>query len=190
MSPQHEVTRLLDAHGSGDPEAIHRLLPYVYDELRGIAHRHLCRERADHTLSATALVHEVYLRLVDQTRMDWNGRSHFYAVAAIAMRRLLVDYARARRAGKRGGGQPIVSLDEAGELAETRADELVLLDEALERLARHDARQARVVECRYFAGLTIEETAHALGVSPTTVKADWAMAKAWLYREMQREQTA
>lgn len=189
MSPQHEVTRLLDAYGSGDREAMQRLLPYVYDELRAIAQRHLRRERDDHTLSATALVHEVYLRLVDQTRMHWNGRSHFYAVAATAMRRILVDYARARRADKRGGGQMVVSLDEAGELAVSRAEELVLLDEALERLARFDARQARVVECRYFAGLTIEETAEALGVSPTTVKHDWTMAKAWLYREMKRELT-
>ncbi len=187
MSVPHEVTRLLDAYGQGDREAMQRLLPYVYDELRAIAQRHLRRERGDHTLNPTALVHEVYFRLVDQTRKGWNDRVHFYAVAATAMRRILVDYARARRAEKRGGGVAPIPLEQAGELSAARADELVLLDDALERLAHFDARQARVVECRYFAGLTIEETAEALGVSPTTVKHDWALAKAWLYRDMKRE---
>ncbi len=187
MQATDDVTRLLGAYGKGDPAALELLLPYVYDELRAIAHRHLARERPDHTLGATALVHEAYLRLVDQTRMQWDGRAHFYAVAATAMRRILVDYARARRAAKRGGGQTPLSLDAAGDVAAVRADALVHLDDALEKLARHDARQARVVECRYFAGLSIEETATALGVSPTTVKHDWAMAKAWLYREMRAD---
>ncbi len=186
-TPKDDVTRLLDAFGSGDREAAHALLPYVYEELRRIARGHLRRERSDHTLSTTALVHEAYLRLVDQTHAHWQNRAHFFAVAATAMRRILVDYARARRADKRGGGQVLLSLEEAGELAVTQAEELIALDEALSRLAQHDARQARIVECRYFAGLTIEETAVALGVSPGTVKMGWSMAKAWLFREMTRE---
>ncbi len=187
VSSSHDVTRLLDALGAGDRSAFDTLLPLVYDELRSIAQRHLYRERGDHTLSTTALVHEAYLRLVDGSGLRIEGRAHFFAIAAIAMRRILVDYARARNAAKRGSGQAPLGLDAAQHLSETRADELVVLDAALERLARLNERQARVVECRYFAGLTVEETAEGLGISATTVKQDWAVARAWLYREMQRE---
>lgn len=164
-----------------------RLLPAIYEELHRIAQERLYRERAGHTLSATDLVHEAYLRLVDQTQAAWRDRAHFFAAASVVMRRLLVDWARARLAQKRGGAEAPLSLDATGApdpSAPVRPDEVVALDEALDRLAARSDRQARVVECRYFAGLSIEETAEALGISPTTVKDDWRLARAWLYREV------
>jgi RNA polymerase sigma factor (TIGR02999 family) len=177
---QPDITGLLLAWRGGDSTALDRLFPLVYDELRRIAHRQLGLERPDHTLGTTALVHEAYLKLVDQTRAQLADRAHFYAVAARAMRRILVDYARGHRAAKRGAGQPQVSLDEATLVADQRADTLVALDEALTRLTDVDARLSRVVECRFFGGLTEEETAEALGVTARTVRRDWVKAKGWL----------
>lgn len=181
-----DVTRLLHDARSGAEGAHDRLLATVYQELNVIARAHLRRERPDHTLSSTALVHEAYVRMVDLTAVSWTGRAHFFAVASQAMRRVLVDWARARRADKRGGDAAPLSLDaaEIDPAAPARPDEIVALDEALRRLACRSERQARVVECRYFGGLSIEETAGALGVSPTTVKDDWRLARAWLFREM------
>lgn len=189
VSAPADVTQLLlDARVGGDL-AQDQLLAAVYHELRAIASGRLRRERADHTLSTTALVHEAYLRLVDVTQVTWTDRSHFYAVAARAMRRILVDWARAKARDKRGGGVAVASVDALAEAgvqlpAEARAGTLLALDEALERLAARDARKASVVECRYFAGLSIEETAAALDVSASTVKSDWAFARAWLHREL------
>lgn len=188
-APPTDVTRLLLDVSHGDANAHEALLSAVYDDLRAAAARQVRRERDGHTLSATALVHEAYLRLVDGTMVAYADRTHFYAVAAQAMRRVLVDWARARGAAKRGGRQQPVSLDALSEAgialpAEDRAEALLALDEALARLEALDPRKARVVECRYMAGLTLEETAAALGVSPTTVKTDWALARAWLHREL------
>lgn len=179
---ESDITGLLLAWRAGDRSALDRLFPLVYDELRRIAHRQLGRERSDHTLGTTALVHEGYLRLVDQTRARWEDRAHFFAVAARAMRRILVDYARRHRAAKRGGAR--VSLDDATLLADERADTLVALDEALTRLTDVDERLGRVVECRFFGGLTEEETAEALGVTARTVRRDWVKAKGWLYHAL------
>lgn len=159
----------------------------VYNELRQLAARKLCGERDDHTLSTTALVHEAWLELNKLNRIQWQNRGHFLAVAAQAMRRILIDYAVARRRQKRGGGQVVVSLDDGDALAiaDDRADELVELEEALERLQVINERQAKVVECRFYGGMSVEETADALNVSPATVKREWAIARAWLNREMQ-----
>jgi RNA polymerase sigma factor (TIGR02999 family) len=168
--------------------ALERLAPLVYGELRGIAHRQLEVERPDHTLSTTALVHEAYLKLVDQTRASWEDRAQFFAVAARIMRRILVDYARRHRALRRGGARRPASLDDAGAVAVAeRAEEVIALDEALERLALLDERLSRVVECRYFAGLTEEETAQALGVTRRTVARDWVKAKGWLYKQLRSD---
>lgn len=182
----HSITELLIlARDAGDAEqAIERLVPLVYDELRAIAHRQLRGERAPHTLGTTALVHEAYLRLVDQRRVDWQDRAHFFAVAARVMRRVLVDYARRRTARKRDGVRKAVSLDHALLIVDEQADLLLDLDEALTRLAEQDARMARVVELRFFAGLTDAEVAEVLGVSPRTVRYDWIKARGWLYREL------
>lgn len=174
-----QTTALLAA--SDDPEAMERLLPLLYDELRQIAHRQLSHERSSHTLQTTALVHEAYLRLVDQTQVTQRGRAYFFAAAAQAMRRVLVDYARRRNRKKRGGGQAPLSLEENQLAMDAYADELIDLDEALDRLAALNARQARVVECRFFGGLSVKETAAALNVSYRTVENDWALARAWLY---------
>ena len=187
---RQETTDALAVLRRGAPEAVDRLLPLVYAELRRIAHRQLAAEAPGHTLSTTALVHEAYLRLADQSRAEWVDRQQFLAVAARTMRRVLVDYARRHWAQRRGGGahrHPVALEDaeDAGALAvASRADELLALDEALERLAAVDERLARVVECRFFGGLTEPETAEALGVSPRTVGRDWLMAKAWLYRAL------
>jgi RNA polymerase sigma factor (TIGR02999 family) len=159
-------------------------MPLVYDRLRQLARRHLARERAGHTLQPTALVHEAYLRLAGHHRIQWQDRGHFLALAATTMRRVLVSHARGRLAEKRGGGGAALSLDDVPAPAVERAEELVALDDALEALAAFDPRQARVVELRYFGGLTVEETAAALGVSPATVKLDWSLARAWLRREL------
>lgn len=188
VSHAADVTALLGDLRQGRREAFEELLPQVYDELRRIAHLQLRRERNGHTLNTTALVHEAYVKLVDHQHMDWQNRAHFYAVAATAMRRVLISYARKRTAEKRGGGVVDVTFDEAfGRFSDERAEELVALDEALERLEQLNARHARVVECRYFGGLTIEETAAVLGVSPITVTRDWRMARAWLKDALEPE---
>jgi RNA polymerase sigma factor (TIGR02999 family) len=187
--PPQEITDALVALRDGAPgardDALGRLVPLVYGELRRVAHRQLAAERPDHTLSTTAVVHEAYLKLVDQTRVSWEDRAQFFAIAARIMRRVLVDYARRRRALRRGGPRQPISLEDAAEVAMAeRADEVVALDEALERLAVLDERLSRVVECRFFAGLTEDETAEVLGVTRRTVTRDWAKAKGWLYREL------
>jgi RNA polymerase sigma factor (TIGR02999 family) len=173
---------LLDIRG-GNPEAMDRLFHAVYGELRRIASRQLQSERPGHTLGTTGLVHETYLKLADQTRVQWQDRSHFFRVAAVAMRRILVDYARRHRAKRRGGELQRITLDENASAAE-RGETLLALDEALERLSRLNPRLAHVVECRYFGGLTEEETAEALGVTLRTVQRDWAKARGWLYSEL------
>ncbi len=179
-----EVTRLLLAWGRGDAKALEELIPLVYDEMRRLAERHLSRERAGHTLQPTAVVHEAYLRLVDQKHVTWKNRGHFFAVAAQAMRRLLVDHARRRDAAKRGGTPARIPLEDADPAAPTRSLDVVALDRALEKLAALDATQAKVVELRYFGGLTLDETAEILGTSPSTVGRAFRLAKAWLYREL------
>jgi RNA polymerase sigma factor (TIGR02999 family) len=178
------VTQLLAGLQDGDPSVAARLLPLVYDDFRALALRHLARERAGHTLQPTALVHEAYLKLVDQTRVNWQGRTHFFAVGAQAMRRILVEHARSRRREKRGGDRQRVELDEGAALAPERGVDLLDLDEALKRLEALDERQARVVELRFFGGLNMEEVAQALGVSKRTAEGDWRMARAWLHREL------
>jgi RNA polymerase sigma-70 factor (ECF subfamily) len=178
------VTELLLAWGDGDRQALDRLVPLVYAELRRQAQSQLARERGSHTLQPTALVHEAFLRLVDQRTARWQNRAQFFGVAAQLMRRILVDHARARGAAKRGGGALRISLDDAGEPAVSPETDILQLNQALERLAAQDGRQARVVELRYFGGLSTEEAAAVLEVSEVTVKRDWAMAKAWLYREL------
>jgi RNA polymerase sigma factor (TIGR02999 family) len=180
----NQITQLLVAWGNGDPHALQQLMPLVYRQLRRLAHGCLGREPPGHTLQTTALVHEAYLRLVDQQEAGWKNRAQFFAVAAQMMRRVLVDYARARQYGKRGGGAQKVELDEALVVSRDRAAEVVALDELLLSLAEVDPRKGRVVESRVFGGLSVEETAEALGVSPGTVMRDWTLAKAWLQREM------
>jgi RNA polymerase sigma factor (TIGR02999 family) len=184
MPSPDEITQLLHAFGDGDSEAVEHLVPMVYDALRGIAHNHLAHERPDHTFSTTALVHEAYIKLIDQREATWKSRAHFFAIASQAMRRILVDYARRRKAAKRGGDAPKVPLEEALVMAETRADELLALDEALSELAAFDPRQAAIVEYRFFGGLTIEQTGAVMDISPSTVKREWIVAKAWLSHAM------
>jgi RNA polymerase sigma factor (TIGR02999 family) len=183
----HNITRLLLDWRNGDQTALDRLMPLVYEELRRMANNYMRNERRGHTLQSSALVNEAYLRLVDHENIDWQNRAHFFGVAAQAMRRILVDHARTRNYQKRGGGAQQVSLDEAATMAGDRAAELIALDEALQELAKIDERKSRVVEMRYFGGLSLEETAEALGVSIPTVTRDWTTAKAWLMREMTRE---
>jgi RNA polymerase sigma-70 factor, ECF subfamily len=183
MGAEHDITDILLDLPDGR-QAVDRLLPLVYEELRRVAHRLLQGENAGHTLTTTALVHESYLRMVDQCRVTWVDRAHFLAVTATAMRRILVDYARRRTASKRGAGSRPLPLDEAVALADERAQEMLDLDEALSRLAMLNERLARVVECRFFGGLTTEETAAALDVTPRTIERDWAKAKSWLYQEL------
>ena len=187
VSPR-DVTALLGDWSRGDRTALNRLLPLVYAELRRVAARQLRNERADHTLQPTALVHEVFIRLVDQRRVDWQNRAHFFGVAANVMRRILVDHARRHGARKRGEGVRSVSIDEARDVAATPNEMPVLaLDHVLGRLETVDPELAKIVELRAFGGLTIEEMAHVLGVSPSTVKRDWRTAKAWLNRELGAE---
>jgi RNA polymerase sigma factor (TIGR02999 family) len=183
-SPSHDVTQLLVSWSEGDPKALEALTPLVYDELRTLAGRYLRRERPDHTLQSTALVHEAYLRMVDQRQVRWQNRAHFFGVAAQIIRRILVDHARSHKAEKRGADAVKLSLDEAMAVPQERQVDLVALDDSLNSLASFDVQQGRIVELRFFGGLSIEETAAVLGVSPATVKRDWAMAKAWLYRDM------
>ena len=179
--PAQQVTQLLAAWGGGDQAARDKLMPLVYGELRRLARQCMGRERRDHTLQTSALVNEAYLRLVDQKNVAWQGRAHFFGIAARLMRQVLVDYARRRGYAKRGGDARRVSLDEAMIVSEERAAEVVALDEALESLAGVDPRKSQVVELRFFGGLSIEETAEVLGVSEGTVRRDWALAKAWLH---------
>jgi RNA polymerase sigma-70 factor, ECF subfamily len=184
--PVAPVTELLAAFCAGDRGALDRLMPLVYSELRRLARRRLRGESA-HTLRTTGLVHEAYLRLIDQRQAHWQGRAQFFALAAQLMRRILLDHARARHAAKRGGGVVRVALHEAEELStDAEAAELVRLDEALGRLAALDPEQGRIVELRYFGGLTVEETAAVLGASPATIKREWSHARAWLSREIRR----
>jgi RNA polymerase sigma factor (TIGR02999 family) len=178
------VTQLLNLFRHGDSEAFATLVPLVDKELRRLAGGYMKRERPNHTLQATALVNEAYIRLADQRKTDWKNRAQFFGIAASLMRRILVDYARKRGYAKRGGGAAQVAIDDAVLVAPLRGSELIALDEALERLAAHDPRMHRVVELRYFGGASVEETAAVLGVSPITVKRDWQLAKAWLYSEL------
>jgi RNA polymerase sigma factor (TIGR02999 family) len=178
------ITDLLLAARAGDREGMDRLFGSLYDELHRVAHRALHAERTGHTLSTTGLVHEAWLKLVDQTRVEWHDRGHFFGVAARVMRQVLVEYARRRGAVKRGGRFRLVALEEGLVPAEERAEALLAVDEALTRLAGHDPAMARVVECRFFAGLSEEETAEATGTSLRTVQRQWRRAKAWLYQEL------
>lgn len=182
--PAGEVTRLLTAWQQGDAAAPEQLMTLVYGQLRRMAKRYVGRQQQGHTLQTTALIHEAYLRLAGQPATPWQNRSHFFAVSAQAMRHVLVDYARARQAGKRGGGERHVPLDGVAAFSVERADELLALNRALEELQALHPRQCRVVECRYFGGLTVEETAEVLEVSPETIMRDWKMAKAWLHRAL------
>ena len=190
-----QATQLLHQIEAGDKDAPAKLLPLVYDEFRSLARHYLQAERPNHTLQPTALVHEAYIKLVDQSRVNWQGRTHFFAVAALAMRRILVDHARAHMRVKRGGAGAgndegaahRITLDEAVALSPKREEDVLALDEALEKLAALDARQAKVVELRFFAGLSVTEVAAALNVSKRTVESDWTMARAWLLRELQRD---
>jgi len=181
---REEVTTLLIQQGEGPPPTDSDLLPLVYEELRSLAASYLNNERQGHTLQPTALVHEAYLRLVDQTRVRWQDRTHFFAVAAMCMRRILINHARDRNRLKRGGGMRRVALTELTAPGNLSDQALLTLDEALKRLAELDERKARVVEFRYFAGLSVEQTAELLGASPATVKRDWEFARAWLLREL------
>jgi len=179
-----EITKLLKAHTAGDSAALNDLLPLVYDELHRMAHCRMHRERAGHTLSATALVHEAYLKLVDFDRIDWQNRRHFFAIASRVMRNVLVDYAAKRKAEKRGGDRERVSLRKGDATEELDLDDILAVHQALNRLEAVDERQVRVVECRFFGGLTIDETAEVLDISPATVGRDWRTARAWLNRQL------
>jgi RNA polymerase sigma factor (TIGR02999 family) len=183
-SPPNEVTQMLLDWSGGDKAALDRLMPLVYEELRRLAHHYMGRERAGHTLQTTAIVNEAYLQLVDQRSVEWQNRAHFFGIAAHLMRRILASYARSRRYIKRGGGAHQVLLDEAMMVSEEKAADMVALDDALSALAEIDPRKSQIVEMRFFSGLSIEETAEVLGVSPGTVMRDWTLAKAWLRREM------
>jgi len=185
MDQDADITSQLIAWRGGESAAVERLFPLVYDELRRIAHRHMGREPVGHTLDTTGLVHEAYLKLVDQTRVQWTDRTHFFSVASNAMRRILVDYARRYRTDKRGAAPRRVSLADDMLIAEERADTLLAVDDALVELAQIDARLSRVVECRFFAGLTEEETAEVLGVTARTVRRDWTKAKGWLHMKLE-----
>ena len=181
---QADVTGLLANWSNGDQQALEELMPLVYGELRRLAKAYLRRERSDHTLQSTALVNEAFLRLVNQRNVQWKNRAHFFGIAAQLIRRILVDHARAHQADKRGAGAFKLSLDEAIGVAEKQDLDLVALDDALKRLTELDPQQGRIVELRFFAGLSIEETGEVLGVSPATVKREWSTARAWLYRDL------
>jgi RNA polymerase sigma factor (TIGR02999 family) len=183
VSP-HRVTQLLEHWSHGDDAALAELTPLVYEELRRLAHRQMGGERPDHTLQTTALVNEAYLRLADQTNLSWQSRAHFFAVAARAMRQILVNYAKSYRAQKRGGGAIKVELDEAAIVSPEQSKEIVDLHEALERLATLDSRKAHVVELKYFGGLNYDEMAEVMKISTVTVRRDWVFAKAWLHKEL------
>ena len=183
-SPSSDVSLLLSELSRGNKEAGEKLVPLVYDELKRLAKSYMRRERPDHTLQATALVNEAYLKLVKQHAVNWQGRSHFFGIAAQLMRRILIDHARGHLREKRGGDKQVLPLDEALVFSPEHSEELVKLDEALQRLSKLDARQSRIVELRFFGGLSVDETAQFLGISPKTVKRDWSVAKAWLHGEL------
>ncbi|MGH9752174.1 MAG: sigma-70 family RNA polymerase sigma factor [Blastocatellia bacterium] len=185
--PPIEITERLIAWGAGDRAAFDQLLPVVYQELRRIAGNYLRQENPGHTLQPTALVHEAWLRLIDQTRVNWRNRAQFFGVAAQLMRRILVDHAKTKHREKRGGDAVKLSLDDVINLSRERAADILALDDALDELTRIDGRKSRVVELRYFGGFSVEETAQILEVSPETVMRDWKMAKAWLYQQIRRE---
>ncbi len=185
-SPE-EVTQLLVAWGNGNQAALEKLMPLVYEELRRLAHQYMRREHLGHTLQTTALVNEVYFRLVDQKHMHWQNRAHFFAISAQLMRRILIDHARSHQYVKRGGDAHKVSLDEGAVVAQEQAADLIALDDALLSLAAIDERKSRIVELRFFGGLSVEETAEALKISARTVMREWSMAKAWLYRTINHE---
>ena len=184
MSASPDLTALLAELDGGDDEAVNRLLPHVYDELQVMAHRQLRGERDGHTLNTTALVHEAYIKLADQKQASWQNRAHFFGIAALAMRRILINYARQRQAEKRGGGMAVATFVEGEVSREARADELLALDEALDRLAQLSERQARIVELWFFGGLTQEEIAEVMDISVPTIRRDWRLARAWLSREL------
>jgi RNA polymerase sigma-70 factor, ECF subfamily len=185
--PPQEVTQLLVDWGNGNQAALDRLMPVVYTELRQLAHRYMRRERPGHTMQTTALIHEAYLRLVDQNQVRWQHQAHFFGIAARLMRQILIEHARSHTRAKRGGGVGTISLDEAAIVSQARATELLALDDALERLATIDPRKSQVVELRFFGGLSVEEAAQVLNIAPNTVLRDWRMAKAWLRREINHE---
>jgi len=187
MTPQATITQLLIKWRNGDQAALDELASQVYSELRRLARYYLSQERHGHTLQPSDLVQEAYLRLVDEKEIDWRNRAHFFGVAAKRMRRILVEHARGRQAAKRGGGEYRLSLSEADRLPEKRNVNLLALNDALQRLEALDPQKARIVELRYFCGLTIEQTAEALRISPATVKRDWSMARAWLRSEISNE---
>lgn len=183
-STQHEVTQLLSDWSGGDEKALEKLFPLVEPELHRLAHYYMSRERAGHTLQTTAILNEAYLRLVDNAKPPWQNRTHFVAMAAQLMRRVMVDHARSRQSLKRGGAAVKVTLDDAAVVAESRSEELLALDEAMEKLAGQDPRKSQIVELRYFGGLTVQETAEFLQISQRSVEREWTMAKAWLYRAL------
>lgn len=185
--PQEDITATLLEMSAGDENAAAKLLPYVYDELRRLAASYLSRERPDHTLQPTALVHEAYLRLIDQTRADWKNRAHFCAVASEMMRRILVDHARKHHAAKRGGNETRISLDEAISFPRDLEIEVMAVDEALMDLSRLDPQQGKVVELRFFGGLTLDETAEVMAISRSTVQREWNMAKSFLYNQLNKQ---
>jgi RNA polymerase sigma factor (TIGR02999 family) len=189
ITASQEVTQLLVDWSNGDQAALDKLLPLVNDELRQLARRYMRRESPGHTLQTSALINEAFLRLVDQQRVRWQNRAHFFGVAARLMRRVLIDHARSHRYAKRGGGALKVSLDEAAAVTEARAAELLAVDEALEKLTKMDARKGRIVELRFFGGLTEAETAEVMGVSLPTAQREWRAAKAWLRRMLTDEKT-
>ena len=187
LSSTNDVTQLLMAWSSGDKAALDRLMPLIHQELRRLAHRYMSRERPGHTLQTTALVNEAYLRLINRKDVHWQGRTHFFAIAAELMRTILVDHARSHAYAKRGGGTRKISLDEAMVVSQERAAEVVALDDVLKELAEIDPQQSRIVELRFFGGLTIEETAEVLSLSTATIKREWKTAKAWLYHELAKK---
>lgn len=184
MAGEHDITGLLIEWSQGNREALGQLAPLVYDELRQLARRHMRHERPEHTIQSTALVHEAYLKLVDQNRVSWHDREHFFAVASMVMRHILVSYARARGSVKRGAGQTLLAFDDSIADPAWHNVDLIALDDALGVLSQMDPQQGRIVELRFFTGLSIESTANVLGISPATVKRDWNVARAWLYREL------
>src|SRR5262245_42935358 len=184
----NEVTRLLLQWSGGDRAALDKLMPLVYEELRRLAHHYMAGERPGHTLQTTAIVHEAYLQLIDQRNVQWQNRAHFFGIAAHLMRRILANYARSRGYAKRGGGAHKVSLDKAMTVSEERAADMVALDDALTAVVEIDPRKSQMIEMRFFGGLSIEETAEVMGLSPGTVMREWTLAKAWLRREISKEQ--
>lgn len=184
MTQTHELTRLLVDWSNGDRAALDKLMPLIDEELRRLAHRYMTRERAGHTLQTTALVNEAFLRLVNRKNLQWQNRAHFFGIAAQLMRTILVDHARSHASAKRGGGARKLELDEAMVVSQQKASEVIALDDALNQLALLDPQQSRIVELRFFGGLTVEEAAEVLQVSPATIKREWSTAKAWLYHEL------